>query len=103
MSMKNITMEEVEWARKYIDGVSLFLVLRSRRDARRAQLQTSLKAEGASEAMGAAYGPILDDRYASDPILANLQAQMDRAATEATMYGIGAIIANLTYLTKQVF
>jgi len=43
---------------------------------------------------------VVNGRLASDPVLRDLQVQMDRAVAEATMYGIGAIIRNLAFLAK---
>ena len=91
----------MSYASQYTDALGAFLALQERRSARKEQIRAQVLAEGHSEALGASLDHVVNGRLASDPMLKDIQAQMDRAADEATMYGIGAIIRNLAYLAKE--
>jgi hypothetical protein len=91
----------VSYASQYSEAVGAFLALQERSGARKEQIRAQVTAEGHSEALGASLDHVVNGRLASDPVLRDLQVQMDRAVAEATMYGIGAIIRNLAFLAKE--
>jgi hypothetical protein len=91
----------VSYAAQYTEALAAFLALQERRSARKEQIRTQVTAEGHSEALGASLEHVVNGRLASDPVLKDIQVQMDRAVAEATMYGIGAIIRNLAFLAKE--
>ena len=91
----------MSYASQYTDALTAFLALQEARGARKEQIRAQVLAEGHNEALGASLDHVVAGRLASDPILKDLQVQMDRAVAEATMYGIGAIIRNLAFLAKE--
>lgn len=90
----------MSYASQYSEAVGAFLALQERRGARKEQIRAQVLTEGHSEALGTSLDHVVNGRLASDPVLRDLQVQMDRAVAEATMYGIGAIIRNLAFLAK---
>jgi hypothetical protein len=91
----------VSYASQYTDALAAFLALQERRGARKEQIAAQVLAEGPRDNLGASLEHVVNGRLASDPMLKDIQAQMDRAVAEATMYGIGAIIRNLAFLAKE--
>ena len=90
----------MSYARMYTDTLKHFLALKDRKEGRKRQIEATLGDEIPS-GLQASREHVLNGRLASDPVYKDLQVQMDRAAAEATMYGIGSIIQNLAYLAKE--
>lgn len=44
---------------------------------------------------------VINGRYATDPVLRDIQVQIDRAVAEASMYGIGSMMTTLRHLLAK--
>jgi hypothetical protein len=97
----------VSYARKYTDALQTYLTLKEQKAQRRQVVEDQVRGEEWIDKNGrsitnldAGMDLVINSRLANDPVLKDLQVQMDHAAAEATMFGVGAIIQNLAYLAK---
>lgn len=91
----------MSYSKRYAEALQAFLELKEQKAARKAEVEEQVRANMATVTMGASLEHVIHGRLNTDPLLKEIQVQMDRAAAEATMYGIGAIIRNLAFLAKE--
>jgi hypothetical protein len=97
----------MSYARQYTDALQAYLTFKEQKAQRRQALEDQVRGEEWIDKWGrritnldAGMDLVINSVLANDPTYKDLQVQMDRAAAEATMFGIGAIIRNLAYLSK---
>lgn len=92
----------MSYSEQYTEALARYLVLRERKEARMAQVEAEVRAESRVMInLDAGLQHVINGRLATDPVLRDIQVNMDRATAEATMFGIGSIIQNLAFLAKR--
>lgn len=89
------------YADQYAAQVQKVLELKQQQQDRKDEIELQVSSDSII-VMGASREHVLNGRYATDPVLKDIQARIDQAVAEATMYGVGAMIKNLSFLSSKV-
>lgn len=89
------------YADQYAAKVLEILELKQKIQERKAEIQAEV-GEDLGRTLGASLDHVLHGRYVSDGLLKEYQVLVDRAVQEAIMYGMGAMIKNLSFLASKV-
>lgn len=87
------------YSQQYADRVQAVLELKQRQEARKREIQAEVNTDRTN--LDASREHVLNGRYATDPLLRDLQVMIDRAVQEAIMYGMGVLMTNTAYLAGR--
>lgn len=87
------------YSTQYADRVQAVLELKQRQEDRKAGIRNEVG--DTTPSMGASLEHVLNGRYATDPLLKELQVMIDRAVQEAIMYGMGVLMTNTAYIAGR--